>query len=263
MINPPLIDSHVHVWDRSCTLIEGARYHPDYEAMIGTYLDILDAHSIGKAVLVQPSFLGTDNTYLLDCLRAHPDRLRGIVVLDPATTETELDDLTAAGVIGARFNLIGHAPVSIATPEATRFIRAISARNWWSEVQLEGEHWPIVLDTLNASGARIMVDHFGKPSGPDCPGHLALLNADPARICVKFSAPYRQRISDLAPYARAFLDAWGPERCLWGSDWPWTQNEGNHSYAETISWLEDWTCDAERRAMRNRADAHSGFEVIR
>ena len=148
MINPPLIDSHAHVWDRSCTLIDGARYHPEYEATVCAYLGILDAHGIEMAVLVQPSFLGTDNTYLLNCLRSHPDRLRGIVVLAPATTETELDDLTAAGVIGARFNLIGHAPDSIATPEATRFIRAISARNWWSEVQVEGEHWPMVLNAL-------------------------------------------------------------------------------------------------------------------
>lgn len=259
MINPPLIDSHAHVWDRNCTFIEGARHHPDYEATIDTYLGVLDAHGIENAVLVQPSFLGTDNSYLLDCLRGHPDRLRGIVVLNPHVTDAELDDLTAIGVIGTRFNLIGHDPDSIAEPRTTCFTQAIAARNWWAEVQVEGEHWPTVLNTLQASGARIMVDHFGKPSGPDCPGHRALLDADPAGMCVKFSAPYRQRVADMATVARAFLDAWGPDRCLWGSDWPWTQNENRHGYPDTMSWLANWTDAPQRHAMRTAAARLTGF----
>ena len=141
--------------------------------------------------------------------------------------------------------------------------RRLPPADWWAEVQVEGEHWPSVLGTLQKHGARVMVDHFGKPSGPDCPGHRALLNSDPAKACVKFSAPYRQRMHELAPYARAFLNAWGAEKCLWGSDWPWTQNEGEHSYSTRCPWLAGWTNDAERQAMREHAGGLVGFEVIR
>ena len=40
MTDPPLVDSHAHVWDRSCVFVPGARYHPDYEATIDSYLQI-------------------------------------------------------------------------------------------------------------------------------------------------------------------------------------------------------------------------------
>ena len=32
-------------------------------------------HGVTHGVLIQPSFLGTDNGYMLECLRASPDRL--------------------------------------------------------------------------------------------------------------------------------------------------------------------------------------------
>lgn len=259
MINPPLIDAHAHVWDRTCTFVPGARYHPDYEATLDTYLRVLDAHGIEKAVLVQPSFLGTDNSYLLSAVRAQPDRLRGIVVLDTGTSQAKLDDLTGAGIIGHRFNLIGQDPEVVSAPFATDLIHAITARGWWTEIQANGAMWPTVLEVLLRTGARIMVDHFGKPSGPDCAGWQALLATDPTRHCIKLSAPYRQQPDEMAPYARAFLDTWGAERCLWGSDWPWTQNEGRHSYSDTIAWVDDWTAEDCRATMRAPAPDLCGF----
>ncbi|MEM9059109.1 MAG: amidohydrolase family protein [Pseudomonadota bacterium] len=259
MINPPLIDSHAHVWDRGCTFIAGARYQPDYEATIESYLRVLDDHGIEKAVLVQPSFLGTDNSYLLSALRTHPDRLRGIVVLSDDTTENELDDLSDRGVIGHRFNLIGHDAESLAGRTEVSLIHAITARGWWSEVQAAGAFWPMLLEVLQGCDARIMVDHFGKPTGPDCPGHKVLISTDPTDLCVKLSAPYRQSPDDMRPHARAFLETWGAERCLWGSDWPWTQNEHRHSFADTLAWLDDWTSPEDRAAMHSAASGLCGF----
>ena len=58
-------------------------------------------------MLVQPSFLGTDNSYLVAALKEQPQRLRGVVVVDPMIAQSELDDLSTAGVVGVRLNLIG------------------------------------------------------------------------------------------------------------------------------------------------------------
>jgi predicted TIM-barrel fold metal-dependent hydrolase len=53
------------------------RYAPSYDAPLGDYLGQLLAHGFSHGVLVQPSFLGTDNRYLLSALQTVPGQLRG------------------------------------------------------------------------------------------------------------------------------------------------------------------------------------------
>ena len=64
------IDSHAHVFRRGLPLAPVHRHAPDYDALLADYLALLDAHAVSHAVLVQPSFLGTDNSFLLDAVRA-------------------------------------------------------------------------------------------------------------------------------------------------------------------------------------------------
>ncbi|MDI7047420.1 amidohydrolase family protein, partial [Escherichia coli] len=77
---------------------DGRRYAPDYDATLDTYLQLLNAHGIERAVLVQPSFLGTDNRYLLQALSRDRRRLRGVAVVTPNVSEKELAALHAQGV---------------------------------------------------------------------------------------------------------------------------------------------------------------------
>ncbi len=253
-----LIDSHAHVWDRNCQLVSNARYRPDYEATIDTYLGVLDAHGIRRAVLVQPSFLGTDNSYLLAALKAHPDRLRGIVVLDPSVSDAELDDLTAAGVIGHRYNLLSLAPERLAEPAYRALTQRLSERLWWTEIQAPGTVWPEIAKLMIEDLAHVMVDHFGLPSGPDCPGIAAIAEIEPALLCLKLSAPYRQSGKHYAEAIRPILCRKKPGQLLWGSDWPWTQHEARHLYRHSIDWLDDWL-DTEQRAMMTFAAQALGF----
>ena len=257
MADNPRIDSHAHVWDQSCAFVPGARYHPDYEATIDSYLSLLDAHGVEKAALVQPSFLGTDNSYLLACLRAHPDRLRGIVVLDPATTGDQMDDLSALGVIGMRYNLLSLPPMWLSRGDYLALSGLAGRRGWWIEVQADGPDWPFVLEVL--SGQKLMIDHFGRPGDVPCDGFEALLKHPPERACVKLSAPYRQHPLDLSLVARRLIGHFGADRCLWGSDWPWTQHEGLHSYGDAQAWLMGWTTPDQRAAMAKVAPALLGF----
>ncbi|MEM7188396.1 MAG: amidohydrolase family protein, partial [Pseudomonadota bacterium] len=97
-----------------------------------------------------------------------------------------------------------------------------------------------------------------RPGDVPCEGFEAILTRAPDRTCVKFSAPYRQKPQDLRLVARRLIRHFGPERCLWGSDWPWTQHEGAHDYAEAMDWLEDWT-DADQRAAMAGAGPLIGF----
>ena len=77
----PAVDTHAHVFDRSCRLVEGRRYTPGYEAPAARYVEVLARAGVRHGVLVQPSFLGTDNACLLAGLRRFPGTLRGIAVV--------------------------------------------------------------------------------------------------------------------------------------------------------------------------------------
>ncbi len=101
------IDTHAHVFHRGLKLAPGRRYAPDYDAPLSLYLEQLDHNGMSNGVLVQPSFLGTDNSYLVECLKQTSGRLRGIAVVDPAVSADELHALDRAGVVGIRLNLVG------------------------------------------------------------------------------------------------------------------------------------------------------------
>ena len=86
---PPLAcDSHIHVFG------DPVRYPPSPQRLYTPIPATLDqyrtmAHGIGlqRAVLVQASAYGTDNSYMLDALRSHPATTRGIAVIDEHTSE--------------------------------------------------------------------------------------------------------------------------------------------------------------------------------
>src|SRR3954452_1735114 len=100
------IDCHAHVFACDLPLTSDRRYAPAYDATLSDYLGMLDRNGMSHGVLVQPSFLGTDNAYLLEALRREPRRLRGIAVAAPETEPDELRRFDKAGIVGLRLNLI-------------------------------------------------------------------------------------------------------------------------------------------------------------
>lgn len=255
----PTLDSHLHVWDANCALVPDRRHTPVGEARVDQLLGVLEPNGIARAVLVQPSFLGTDNSYLLGALAARPEVFRAIAVVDALTSPDALRKMQAMGVIGLRYNLLGLSPRLIETAPMRALTARAASLGLWIEVHATGPDWQTILPLVE--DAPLMIDHFGRPTGANCPGLALLLERDPARTCVKFSAPYRQTMTDMAPVARAFLDRFGPERCLWASDWPWTEHTGRHSYGDCIDWLADWATLPERQRMREAAPFLTGFET--
>ncbi len=62
-------------------------------------------------------------------------------------------------------------------------------------------------------------------------------------------APPEWRTEDLRPYVDHLLAALGPERLLWGSDWPHTQFESAVTYGATVAQLEAWLPDPQERGI--------------
>ena len=240
----PAVDTHAHVFDQTCKLVEGRRYSPSYEATTRDYLAKLDRAGIDHGVLVQPSFLGTDNGYMLEALRDHPKRLRGIAVLDPDVSDRTLDMLSDTGVVGLRYNLFSRDPAFVEAPEIRRLTARVAERGWLVEIHTPGPTLPRVLDAVLSTGACTVVHHFGRPESAvpqDDPGFRELMTHDPdGPVWVKLSAAYRLSGFCAAPFARAFLGRLGPKRLVWGSDWPWTEHENRVTYEGCLASLSDW-----------------------
>jgi len=240
------------VFTRALPLAGGHRYAPDYDAEVSTYLDQLDRHGLTGGVLVQPSFLGTDNGFLLAALRAHPDRLRGIAVVAPGA---DLAPIDGTGIVGLRLNLIGQPDPDFSDAVWRDHLAAVARRGWQIEVQAEARRLGALLPLLLASGVAVVIDHFGKPDpalGIEDPGFHALLAAGASRrVWVKLSGAYRAGGSEVARAAAPLLkQAFGLDRLVWGSDWPHTQFERTMDYGSARAMLDRWLPDAgERRRV--------------
>jgi predicted TIM-barrel fold metal-dependent hydrolase len=257
------VDSHAHIFSLDAPLSSDRRYTPRHEATVEDYLDKLSAHGIGRGVLVQPSFLGTDNRLLVCTLQRHPEKLRGIAVVDPTINKNELDQLDAAGVVGIRLNLIGREIPDFRNGTWRSHFEALLARDWQVEVHCEASVLHAVLPPLLEIGTKVVVDHFGRPDptpGTDDTGFRYLLSlANTGRIWVKLSAAYRNGAdgNGLAIRATKLLrEAFGLSRLVWGSDWPHTMYEDAMTYEETLSQLHTWLPDeADRDAVMGRTAA--------
>jgi predicted TIM-barrel fold metal-dependent hydrolase len=249
------VDSHAHVFKRGLPLADARRYAPDYDATPEDYGKVLDANGISHAVLVQPSFLGTDNSYLVDALRRY-SRFRGIAVVEPTISADALRALDEAGVVGVRLNLIGAPDPQVNADPWPTHLKQLAALGWQVEVQAEARRWPALLGPLLDSGVNVVADHFGKPDpalGVDDPGFRYLLTAGQSRrLWVKLSGAYRNGDGNIGErIARAaiplFRDNLGIDRLVWGSDWPHTQFESVADYAAIRASLDTWLPDPQER----------------
>jgi len=245
------IDSHAHVFRRGLPLAPVHRHAPDYDALLADYLALLDAHAVSHAVLVQPSFLGTDNSFLLDALRACPERLRGVVIIEPTLGEDALAALDRQGVCGIRLNLVGLPIPDFARAEWQRLFERVRALDWHVELHRESRDLPLAGQPILDAGCKLVVDHFGRPGAGSEGFDWLLRSAHSRRVWVKLAAAYRSWPDPRGPAARhaagALLQALGAGRLVWGSDWPHTQHQEIADYASTHAALADWVPDAAAR----------------
>ncbi|ACA15329.1 amidohydrolase 2 [Methylobacterium sp. 4-46] len=253
------IDTHAHVFTRALPLAGERRYAPGYDAPIADYLAMLDRNGMSHGVLVQPSFLGTDNSYMLEALRTAPERLRGIAVVAPEAEPDFLADLGRQGVVGIRLNLIGRPDPDFGALLWKRHLARLAELGWQVEVQVEAHRLPALLPPLLAVGLPIVVDHFGRPDprlGIDDPGFRYLLDSGAAgRVWVKLSAAYRNNSGAASEQtanaaSHQLLAALGPKQLLWGSDWPHTQFETSADPITARRSLDVWVPEeAARRTI--------------
>lgn len=232
------------------------RYTPQQDAPLSSFCTLLEGNGLAGAVIVQPSFLGSDNSFLLSALAEARERnteldIWGVVAVPPATPTEDLERLRDCGVIGARMNLLGAPVPDLSAPVWRSFFKVVNQLGWHLELHVEGPRLPAVLPELIKRCDRVVIDHFGLPDPKQpqaCRGLRHLLDAPKDALWVKASAPYRvfeglptaEAARRCGPLYRILVEALGENRVLWGSDWPWTRFASVERYDLTLSWLEVW-----------------------
>ena len=268
-----IIDCHAHIIDPArFPLAAGPGYKPrlDEAGPREAFCAVLDAHRVRHALLVQPSGYGYDNAAMLDAMAAAPGRFRGIAVIDPEMPERELTALADRGVVGVRFNLVSYERDALTRPGADAFLARLKALSWHAQIFAHDEQWPELAEILRRSGVKILIDHFGirnTAAGLAQPGFQAVLRLGrEGKSVVKLSAPFRisrepGTYGDLKPYAKAVIDAFGVETCVWGSDWPFINMSGGFRYTAALQAVERWLDDDAdlARVLWHNPVRHFGF----
>lgn len=255
----PTIDCHCHV-------IDPARfpYQPDTPyrpagqeiAPLDHLLRILDLHDVRHALIVATnSGYGEDPAPVLDAIAHAPARFKGIAVVANDIDAAGLARLKANGIIGVAFNAPFHGPARYA--DADGLLRKLHELDMILQIQVKDDQLLDLLPLLDRCDVRLLIDHCGRPQparGLDQPGFKALLALGRAgRASVKLSGfsqfsaqphPY----ADTHRYVAALLDAFTPEACVWGSDWPFLRAPDRIDYGPLLALFEKLLPDPETRA---------------
>lgn len=248
----PIIDAHAHLFSKATPLAPGAWHAPAAEATAEQYLQTLDAHGIHYGVLAAASIFGTNNHDALEACRQHR-RLRTTVIVAPDCSLQQLRQMAGAGAVGVRFQWRHVADVpDLRAPPQQQLLRHIAELGWHVQLHDDSTRLPNYLPALEEAGVRVVVDHFGRPNaqnGLTCPGFQRLLQSvERGRTWVKLSSAFRLGSPQLAiDAAQALMRHAGPERLMWGSDWPFAAFESSVDYTQTFNDLMTWVPDAAAR----------------
>jgi len=204
----------------------------------------MDQAGVDRAVAVQPTPYGWDNSYLMDACSADEERFRKIILIDPASTSAneDLQRLVEKGADGLRVNL--HLNLN-ETWECDNFLKLIhTAQTLEIPIcfQLTPDYYPLVRSlTSQFRKTTFVLDHLGRPQKGSCPKDglfISLLKlAVNNNIFIKLSGlnyfseetkPYR----DTWPLLLAAKEAFSAKRCMWGSDYPFVND--HWSYVEHL-----------------------------
>ncbi len=219
-------DTHIHFYDHRRPVAPDAILRPP-DTTVADYRQVQQTLGLSRVVVVQPTTYGLDNTCQLAAMAELGPDARGVMVVDTATTDTELERLAGLGVRGARFHMLpgGAVPWGALARVAAR----VDEFGWHVQLQLNGRELAGRLGDLAALPCDLVVDHVGRFMAPvkvDHPSFAALQTlVDGGRCWVKLSAPYESSVDgppdypDVAPLARTLVTQ-APERMLWASNWP-------------------------------------------
>ncbi len=261
-MNTPKIDSHVHILDpKQFPYAPDVWYEPigAEQGTAGDLTSVMDFHGITHALLVQPnSGYGYDNRAMLSAIANGKGRFKGMAVVKNNASIGKLQDLQAQGIVGIAMNaaLLGVDFYADIEP----LLESLRELDMWAQMQVQHDQFVTLKPMLEASGAKLMFDHCGRPNpitGVAQEGFQALLKlAETGRAAVKLSgfnkcSNQQYPWTDAKPFVDALLGAYTPQNLIWASDWPFLKAPARIDYGPLLTLFEQLVPDdAARHAIQ-------------
>ena len=210
------------------------------------------ASSVGvnRVVLIQMSFYGYDNGFMLDAINKYPEKYRGVAVIDlnQENIAEVMRGLKQKGVRGFR--------IYPKDQPVERWLSFSGMRAMWTCAADENLAMCCLMDPdgipeldrmcVEFPNTPVVIDHLCRigVTGPMLESDVKALCAlaKYPRISVKVSGFYALGLKtppylDLIPLIKRIIGAFGPERLMWGSDSPF-QVVGGHTYRSSIDLIQ-------------------------
>jgi predicted TIM-barrel fold metal-dependent hydrolase len=262
------IDAHVHAWTPDTAhypLAEGYKKEDMKPASFTP--EELFKHSklagVDRINLIQMSFYGSDNSYMLDMMALHPEVFVGTAILDPHAEAPDqlMGELAKKKVRAFRIHpaLSKQPPSKWLQPAGYEKMFAAGAKNNQAMSCLidpaalpeldrmckKYRETPVIIDHLCRIGVKGSIDD------KDVDALCAMTKHE--RILVKIGAFYalgkkQAPYTDLGPLIQRVINAFGANRCMWESDCPFQVSDG-HKYQDSVDLVRkklEFLTDADR-----------------
>lgn len=269
-----IIDSQIHAYEAN-TPKRPWRTVPNWppSATGDEMVAAMDKVGVDGAIFISSfSMYGYDASYALEVQRAHPGRfglVKPVDPEDPAVEEVVAEWKKTPGAVGIRALLKKDSEPGPDHPGFDRMLRAALRHDLpvnilcWGNLDAGARLFDRHPET------RFILDHLGILQPHDAPARAAEPWADLPKVlelakrpnlvikvsgaCTLSQKPYP--FPDIwDPLARVF-DAWGFERCLWGTDWTRAYAVVNYEQAVEPFRLTDRLSDSERAMLMGGACA--------
>ncbi|MET9894203.1 amidohydrolase family protein [Streptomyces sp. NPDC006465] len=236
------VDAHHHVWDlsvRDQEWITGPELQPLRRKFgITDLARVAGAAGVDRTVLVQTVTVAEETPEFLALAEESP-LVAGVVGWTDLTRPDVAEELARLLEVpgGRRLRGIRHQvqaesdPGWLLRPDVRRGLAAVAEAGLVYDLVVLPHQLPAcALAATDHPGLTFVLDHLGKPpiaEGTLDPWASAVreLAALPNTVCklsgmVTEADPARWTPDDLRPYADTVLEAFGPDRMMFGSDWP-------------------------------------------
>ena len=274
-----VVDAHVHLWDPG---------RLRYVWLDGTELDrLIDASTLRAAsgsvsdfVVVQADCADTQGLAEVNWLVEQSGQLpglRGIVAFAPLERGAQVRDHLAAlrdvgSVVGVRRLIQDERPGFAVADHFLEGVAALADLELTFDVCVRSSQLAEVIELVRRTpDVQFVLDHVGKPRIGADPSRwwrqIAELAARPNIVC-KLSGLMTEIVSGptgveaVEPFLAHALAEFGPDRCLFGSDWPVVTTAATYS-----EWLDLVTrlvpgADERRAVLAGTADRVYGLSAL-
>jgi len=266
-----VIDSHLHVWankeeaTKAFPYAEGQEPPASLESAGSTsaLLKQMDDSGVTGALIVQPINHKFDHSYVIQSIKDHPTRFKGMLLHDPSLSKDDavsrLEDLVLKGFVGVRFNpylwpkkkenndweAMSSSEAGLAVYKRCAELHMPVGIMCFQGLQL---HYDDILALIEASPeTNVILDHFGFTNLSSESTFKQLLQlAKYSQVHVKISALFRMKASSYdqlkTERLEPLLKAFGPERLMFGTDFPFVM-EQEEQYKGTVHIVQNWLKD--------------------